>query len=326
VAKSGDALENPVTGERLVFRRTAAETGGEALEYELVFRPKGFVVQQHLHPAQSERHEVVEGELGLELPSGRRVLRPGDVVDVPAGTPHRLYAAGEGAVHAVFELRPALRTEELLSRFFQLANDGKVNSKGNPGLLDLAQIAREFEAEGYATRPPLALQRALLGPLAAYARQAEAPYLFVDEWDVDAPPEAVFDALADARTYPRWWTPVYLAAEADGPPAVGTTARQHFKGRLPYTLKTSSTIVALDRPRRIEADVVGDLSGTGIWTLTAKNGGTHVRFDWQVNADRPLLRYLSPVLRPLFRWNHNWAIACAMRGLEPYARRNATQA
>ncbi len=50
MAQTGDVLENPVTGERLVFRRTAAETGGDALEYELVFRPQGFVVRQHVHP------------------------------------------------------------------------------------------------------------------------------------------------------------------------------------------------------------------------------------------------------------------------------------
>lgn len=36
--------------------------------------------------------------------------------------------------------------------------------------------------------------------------------------------------------------------------------------------------------------------------------------------DRKLLRLLTPLLRPLFRWNHNWAIARAMEGLEPYAR------
>ena len=50
-----------------------------------------------------------------------------------------------------------------------------------------------------------------------------AEYLFVDEWDVDAPQERVFDALADTRTYPEWWTPVYRAVEADGPPAVGVS-------------------------------------------------------------------------------------------------------
>ena len=150
-----------------------------------------------------------------------------------------------------------------------------------------------------------------------------AGYLFVDEWDVAAPPAAVFDALADSRTYPEWWRPVYISTEADGPPAVGSISKQYFKGRLPYRLHTTSEIVALEPPRRIEAKVDGDLAGVGIWTLTPTDGGTHVRFDWRVNADRPLLRYLTPVLRPLFRWNHNWAIARAIEGLEPYAKRAA---
>jgi uncharacterized protein YndB with AHSA1/START domain len=148
-----------------------------------------------------------------------------------------------------------------------------------------------------------------------------AAYVFVDEWDVAAPREAVFDALADGSTYPDWWRPVYLSVETEGPVEVGQISRQHFKGRLPYTLKTRSTLTALDRPNRLEVDVAGDLRGHGIWTLTERKGATHVRFDWQVNADRPLLRYLTPILRPLFRWNHNWAIARAIEGLEPYARR-----
>jgi uncharacterized protein YndB with AHSA1/START domain len=146
-------------------------------------------------------------------------------------------------------------------------------------------------------------------------------YVFVDEWDVDAPQESVFDAIADATTYPEWWTPVYISVESDGPPEVGRESRQHFKGRLPYTLRTRSTIIRYERPNVVEADVVGDLRGRGLWTLSPREGGTHVRFDWRVFADRPLLRYLTPLLRPAFRANHNWAIARAMEGLEPYARR-----
>jgi len=133
----------------------------------------------------------------------------------------------------------------------------------------------------------------------------------------------VFDALADSRTYPRWWRPVYLDVESDGPVAVGAESRQHFKGRLPYHLHTRSVIAELDAPNRVTADVDGDLRGRGTWTLTPTRAGTHVRFDWQVHADRKLLRLLTPVLRPLFRWNHNWAIARAIDGLEPYARRAA---
>jgi uncharacterized protein YndB with AHSA1/START domain len=146
-------------------------------------------------------------------------------------------------------------------------------------------------------------------------------YAFVDEWDLDAPQEAAFDALADSRTYPEWWKPVYIEVEGDCEPAVGCVTRQHFKGKLPYTLRTSSEIVAYDPPTRLEVKVVGDLTGTGKWTLAPNRDGTiHVRFDWIVHADRPLLRYLTPILRPIFRWNHNWSAARAKEGLGPYAR------
>ncbi|MEP6813046.1 MAG: SRPBCC family protein [Actinomycetota bacterium] len=148
-------------------------------------------------------------------------------------------------------------------------------------------------------------------------------YVFIDKWHVDAPPEAVFDALADATTYPEWWRPVYIDTTTDGPPEVGRTSQQHFKGRLPYHLHTRSTITRYERPTIVGADVEGDLRGRGLWTLAPRDGGTDVRFDWRVYAEKPIVRALTPVLRPLFRWNHAWAIARAQEGLEPYARRHA---
>jgi uncharacterized protein YndB with AHSA1/START domain len=140
-------------------------------------------------------------------------------------------------------------------------------------------------------------------------------YVFVDEWEVDAPLEAVYDALVDARTYPEWWKPVYLRVEGDR-----RETRHHFKGRLPYTLKMRARLVDEDRPRRFDVEVDGDLRGHGRWTLTPRDDRVHVRWDWTVYADRPLLRYLTPVLKPLFRWNHSWAVARARVGLQPYAR------
>ena len=145
-------------------------------------------------------------------------------------------------------------------------------------------------------------------------------YVFVDEWDVAAPRDAVFHAISDTRTYPVWWKPVYIDVDADGEPEVGKESRQHFKGRLPYHLHARSRITRLEPPHIIEAAVDGDLRGHGKWTLTEIDGGTHVRFDWQVFADKPLLRLLTPILRPSFRWNHAWAIARAREGLEPFAR------
>ena len=138
-------------------------------------------------------------------------------------------------------------------------------------------------------------------------------YVFVDEWDVAAPAEAVYDVLVDARTYPKWWKPVYISVEGDR-----SETRHHFKGRLPYTLKMTARLVEEDRPHRFEVDVDGDLRGKGLWTFTARNGATRVRWDWTVYADKPFLRVFTPVLRPLFRWNHNWAVARARETLEPY--------
>lgn len=207
-----------------------------------------------------------------------------------------------------------------MARLSQLCREGKFTRGGFPRPLAGAELVLDFAAAGHAAIPPLWVQRGSARLLVALARTVR-PYLFVDEWDVAAPPDAVFEAIADARTYPHWWRPVYLEVEADGPTGVGSVTRQHFKGRLPYHLHTRSVIVEIDPPRRVVADVDGDLRGRGAWTLTPNRQGTHVRFDWQVYADRKLLRVLTPLLRPVFRWNHNWAIVRATEGLEPYARR-----
>ena len=148
-------------------------------------------------------------------------------------------------------------------------------------------------------------------------------YVFVDEWEVDAPIEAVFAAVADATTYPEWWKPVYGTVEAEGPLGVGQVSRHHFRGTLPYSLKMRAEMTRYDPPRSFEVKVDGDLRGTGVWTFSERDGRTYVRWDWSVFADKLLLRVFTPVLRPLFRWNHNWAVARAREGLEPYARRRA---
>jgi mannose-6-phosphate isomerase-like protein (cupin superfamily) len=169
VASAGEVLEDPVTGQRIVFEATAHETGGELLRLRASGEPGGFFAQEHLHPHQSERHEVVSGEVGLAIDGREQVLGPGEEVVVPPGRPHRLISHGPAEIR--FEVRPALRSEVLAETLTGLARDGKVSKRGLPNLLQLAVIARDFEEEGYATRPPLAIQRALFGPLATLGRR-----------------------------------------------------------------------------------------------------------------------------------------------------------
>jgi quercetin dioxygenase-like cupin family protein/uncharacterized protein YndB with AHSA1/START domain len=312
-------LELDPFGIRVEFLRTGEATGGEVLEMNVTGHPRGFLSQRHVHPSQVERLEVVVGAMRVAMNGREHLLAEGESIEVPAGTPHTQVPVGEGPGHVRIQVRPAGRTREFLEQLAKLCRDGNVTRSGYPRPAAAADLILGFSDTGHANVPPLRVQRAIARAVLAVAR-ASRPYVFVDEWDVAAAPEAVFDVLADAQTYPLWWRPVYLDVESDGPARVGSQSRQHFKGRLPYHLHTISVITELEPSRRIAADVTGDLRGRGVWTLTPVERGTHVRFDWQVHADRKLLQVLTPALRPLFRWNHNWAIKAAMRGLEPYAR------
>jgi uncharacterized protein YndB with AHSA1/START domain len=309
-------LANAKLGVRIEIRKTAEETDGELFEFDVVGRARGLLTQAHVHTGQAERHEVIEGAMRLVIEGREHILKQGEAMTVPVGASHRQLPGpghdGPGRVRV--QLRPAGDSEAFLRRLVGM----DVNRLGYPRPLGAAQLVRDFGHMGHAAQPPLRVQRALSR---AILGAASREYVFVDEWDVAAPREAVFAALADARSYPEWWKPVYIEVDADGEPALGKESRQHFKGRLPYHLHTRSRIVALEAPRLIEGEVDGDLRGHGRWTLTdTPGGGTHVRFDWRVHADRRLLRVLTPVLRPALRWNHAWAIARAVEGLEPYAR------
>jgi uncharacterized protein YndB with AHSA1/START domain len=250
------------------------------------------------------------------LDGDEHVLRVGESMEVPPGTPHRQLAGPDGEGRVRVTLHPGGHTVDFLRRLSELSRTGGLNRVGFPRPVALAEIIRDFGDEGHATRPSPRVQHALSRAILSFA---DREYEFVDEWDVAAPRERVFEALSDARSYPDWWRPVYIDVESEpGEPHVGSVSHQHFKGRLPYHLHTRTRIVRLEPPHLIEGEVDGDLRGTGIWTLTETPTGTHVRFDWRVLADRRLLRMLTPVLRRALRWNHDWAIARARDGLEPY--------
>ena len=149
--RAGDSIHNPVTGERIVFRQTSADTNGEAVVIETFVEPDGFVAAAHVHPSQEERFQVLRGK--------KQVAGPGTRVTVPAGTPHKFWNAGEETAQFVCEIRPALQFESLLETMFALANDGKTNRKGMPNPLRLAVIANHHFDTVQLPFPPAALQK-----------------------------------------------------------------------------------------------------------------------------------------------------------------------
>jgi quercetin dioxygenase-like cupin family protein len=176
---AGDTIENPVTGERIVFRKTSRETGGEAVVIECIVQPTGFVAATHVHPSQEERFEILRGSVGFRIGRDERIAGPGERLTVPAGTAHRFWNAGDSEAHFVCEVRPALQFEQLLETMFALAADGKTNRKGMPNPLRLAVVARHHFDDVRLPFPPAWVQRvglalgAPLGRLLGYGSTYE---------------------------------------------------------------------------------------------------------------------------------------------------------
>jgi len=175
MAYSGQIIDNPVSGERIRFIQTAADTNGELLELDLALTPDGHVPGKHVHPEQEERFTVTSGRMKFTLGRKKIVAEPGDVVVVPPGASHKFENAGDGPASARVEVRPALRMENLLETAVALAQTGRTNAKGMPLPLDLALFTREYEREVRAPFPPAWVQRASLAPLAWMARRRELP-------------------------------------------------------------------------------------------------------------------------------------------------------
>jgi hypothetical protein len=137
-------------------------------------------------------------------------------------------------------------------------------------------------------------------------------YHFRTRWRAAGTVEEVYDLISEPLGYPRWWPSVYLDVREISPGDAGGLARRiglHTKGWLPYTLRWESVATALDRPHRLSLRAAGDFEGRGTWLLRQNSDFVELVFDWELRAEKPLLRYFSFLLRPVFSANHRWAMA-----------------
>jgi uncharacterized protein YndB with AHSA1/START domain len=136
-------------------------------------------------------------------------------------------------------------------------------------------------------------------------------YHFVSRWRVKASAEDVYDIISQPLEYPRWWPSVYLdcrqttAGALDG---TGRCVQFHTRGWLPCALHWEACTAETAMPRRIVFEASGDLNGRGVWSFSQDGQYTDIAFDWNVAPSNPLLKYLTPVLRPVFEANHRWAM------------------
>ncbi len=142
-------------------------------------------------------------------------------------------------------------------------------------------------------------------------------YEFQTRWRFAATPAEITDILGDPAALQRWWPSVYLdvvekeAGEASG---VGKVIELYTKGWLPYTLRWTFRVTEVAQ-YRVALEAWGDFNGTGVWTIEPDSDYVNVIYDWKVRADKPILRYFSLLMKPIFAANHHWAMKMGEQSL-----------
>lgn len=146
-------------------------------------------------------------------------------------------------------------------------------------------------------------------------------FRFASSHRLAAPRDAVFDILADAEHWPRWWPQIRAVIPYDD-----THGRAEIRSVLPFTLRLELTSEVADRETGVlRAALAGDLVGWSEFVLRAAGPAVTV-LDYTQEVDLRLSGRLGRIVcstpaRPLLVVNHALMIRRGMRGLERAAAR-----
>ena len=146
-------------------------------------------------------------------------------------------------------------------------------------------------------------------------------YHFITNWQVEATCKEVYTILKEADDLDRWWPSVYLdvATRQKGDThGLGKIVELYTKGWLPYTLKWQFRVTEVhpDTCSGFSLEAFGDFVGRGIWTFEQESNNCNINYDWELSAEKPILKYLSFMMKPLFSANHPWAMRKGLESLK----------
>jgi mannose-6-phosphate isomerase-like protein (cupin superfamily) len=166
---SSDLVIDPVRRQRYRFTEADGDLTAE------VWTDPGGDVPEHFHPAQTERWEVVTGQVTFRIDGTRRRAGPGDSVLAPAGIRHSFKNTGTVEALLNVHVSPALDLRAFLEEAAALARAGKFNRHSIPhGLAaagEIADLAERYQHTTVICQPPLRLQHLILPRLAARHRR-----------------------------------------------------------------------------------------------------------------------------------------------------------
>jgi quercetin dioxygenase-like cupin family protein len=177
-------IENPLSGEKITFRMHEMGTGALGLTGEIHLAPHGCGPPEHIHPIIEERFIVQSGTLSTKVNGKEQRYTRGQEILVRPGVPHRWWNETDEEIVVDCFVDPALSLDQFLESVFALAQCGKANSRGEPGLLHMAVIMQKYWDVLYLAKPSLPVQKIVLGLLSVIGRmlgyKSEYPYPFTN--------------------------------------------------------------------------------------------------------------------------------------------------
>jgi quercetin dioxygenase-like cupin family protein len=169
-SRRGQVFSNPVTGERVVLLTDPETHPDRALVAHLFVSPGGRVAAPHVHPVATERFHVLAGRVGFQVGGRRTELEAGQSAEVPPGVSHDWWQIGAEEAQVLVEVTPGERFVRIIATTFGLAQDGHVDARGLPHLLQAAVSLTAYRDTVVFASPPPLVQRILFGALAPVGR------------------------------------------------------------------------------------------------------------------------------------------------------------
>ncbi|HPY42231.1 MAG TPA: SRPBCC family protein [Thiolinea sp.] len=151
-------------------------------------------------------------------------------------------------------------------------------------------------------------------------------FALVNEFEIDAPLEQVWDVLIQPENWPQWWRYVESVEliEAGGVNDLNALRKARWKTALLYRVEFLVRTVIVEVPYNIILNTEGDVHGVGRWQLESTSKGTYLRYIWCIKFEKSWLRWFAPLLKPAFTWNHHKVMRAGANGLAQRLNSNLT--
>jgi quercetin dioxygenase-like cupin family protein len=169
MAFKNKTISNSRTKQDIRFLQTARDTNGQLLEMESTYNAHSREPTPHYHPHQEEDFTVISGELTIRIDGRLRTLKAGDAIHISRNQIHAMWNAADAQTVVNWKVRPALNMDYLLETMTGLANDGKTDENGMPGILQIAMVADKYSKTLRLSKPPYPVQKIVFTILKPFA-------------------------------------------------------------------------------------------------------------------------------------------------------------